>query len=175
MSEYKNSNGYFKDPVTLADLSPATPRVIACSIDETGKFIWPQVKVSNGDIVKIVYKLFTQEEKDLYKQYRSKDGQRAPRAIKPKPAPVQQVAISEEDAADVALHDVLYKECSAESVASGKMLAYIKICNENLGVWIFENITHYLLSVKGSNQYMPVPLSLIPMEDRERLGIPTRG
>lgn len=66
-----NSNGYFKDPVTKQDLSANMPRVIKAGIEDSGKFIWPQVQVSNGTVVKIVYKYFTEEEKQIYKQYRA--------------------------------------------------------------------------------------------------------
>lgn len=66
-----NSNGYFKDPVTKQDLSASMPRVIKAGIEDSGKFIWPQVQVSNGTVVKIVYKYFTEEEKQIYKQYRA--------------------------------------------------------------------------------------------------------
>ena len=69
-TRYANSSGYFKDPVTGEDLSVDTPRVIQCELRD-GKFIWPQVAVSDGSaLIKIVYKYFTEEEKSLYKQYR---------------------------------------------------------------------------------------------------------
>lgn len=69
-TRYANSSGYFKDPVTGEDLSVNTPRVVQCEL-RNGKFIWPQVAVSDGSgLIKIVYKFFTEEEKDLYKQYR---------------------------------------------------------------------------------------------------------
>lgn len=66
-----NSNGYFKDPVTKQDLSASMPRVIKADIEDSGRFIWPQVQVSDGTVVKIVYKYFTEEEKQIYKQYRT--------------------------------------------------------------------------------------------------------
>ncbi len=68
---YGNSSGYFRDPSNGEPLSPDTPRVIPCSLDN-GKFVWPQVSFANGDMGKIVYACFTQEEKDLYKAYRGR-------------------------------------------------------------------------------------------------------
>ena len=68
--EVANSSGFFKDPVTKEDLSVDTPRVVLCKL-ENGKFTWPCVLCSDGtQLLKIVYKYFTDEEKLLYKQYR---------------------------------------------------------------------------------------------------------
>lgn len=79
---YGNSSGYFKDPSNGEDLSVDTPRVIECELKD-GKFIWPQVASADGNqLLKIVYRLFTDEEKALYKQYRGYDSK--PRVKKEK-------------------------------------------------------------------------------------------
>lgn len=165
-----NSNGYFKDPVTKQDLTGNEPRVVQCAIEDSGKLIWPQVKFSDGSVGKIVYKLWTAEEKAIYKQYRSLSKQKVP-PTKKEPAHSQMEEKPSIQTEEVMLHDAMYEKCSKGSVASGAMLAYIKSCNEHLGVWEYDGITHDLLSVKGSNKYMPVPRVLIPKEDIERLGI----
>lgn len=178
--EYKNSNGYFKDPVTFEDLSPDTPRVVQCSIDASGKFIWPQVAVSNGDIVKIVYKLFTDEEKDLYKQYRGRgtgeSKPRAPRQVKKemqldpqtgelievaveKPKPVKQVKPKQEPMIG---YDV-------EAVASEQTLAVIANCDKLIGINQMAGITYALLCAGDSHKIYHVPRALINDAEMTRL------
>ena len=77
---YGNSSGYFRDPTNGEDLSPDTPRVIQCELKD-GKFVWPQVAAADGSmLLKIVYKYFTDEEKELYKQYRGR-GSSSPRSF----------------------------------------------------------------------------------------------
>lgn len=98
---YGNSSGYFKDPITEEDLSPDTPRVIPCSF-ENGKFTWPCVAQSDGgQLLKIVYKYFTNEEKELYKAYRGRSPsgtERKPREPKQaKPSVAKPVKIDEPD------------------------------------------------------------------------------
>lgn len=162
-----NSNGYFKDPGTRQDLTGNEPRVIKCSIDNTGKLIWPQVQFSDGSVGKIVYKLWTAEEKAIYKQYRENGKQKIKPAIQ---KPVANTIVHEESKSaetSVPVHEPNY----SGSVASGNMLAYIRNCDKVIGVWNWDGIVHDLLTVEGSNSYMPVPRCLIPKEDRARLGI----
>ena len=183
--EVANSNGFFKDPKTKVDLTGKEKRVIQCSIDDTGKLIWPQVQFSDGSVGKIVYKLWTNEEKAIYKQYRANGKVR----IKPE-KPIDKHADDADDADDTDdtevtevtevteqidegthSHVEVYKEPSGESTPASSTLDYIKKCNEHLGIWIFEGVLYDLLSVKGSRNYTPIPRSLIPKEERERLRI----
>lgn len=69
---YANSNGYFKDPVTGEWLSGIEPRVTVAAV-EGRKFIWPTVRASDGSEIRITYKLFSLEEKEIYKRYRNID------------------------------------------------------------------------------------------------------
>jgi hypothetical protein len=160
--EVANSNGFFKDPKTKLDLTGNEKRVIKCSIDDNGKLIWPQVQFSDGSVGKIVYKLWTAEEKAIYKQYRANGKQRI------KPAPIKQV-----NTEHVVTHSQVenYKVSTSGSAISGNMLAYIRNCDVHLGVWIWDGTIYDLLSVKDSNSYKPVPRSIIPKEDKERLNI----
>lgn len=156
-----NSNGYFKDPGTRQDLTGNEPRVIKCSIDDTGKLIWPQVQFSDGSVGKIVYKLWTAEEKAIYKQYRENGKQRIKPAVS---KPVVENSVQQPEAP--------VKEINYEgSVPSGKMLAYIRNCDKVIGVWNWDGMLWDLLTVEGSRSYMPVARCLIPKEDRIRLGI----
>lgn len=165
--EVANSGGFFKDPKTKVDLTGQEKRVIQCSIDNTGKFVWPQVQFSDGSVGKIVYKLWTNEEKAIYKQYRANGKVR----IKPEKPAIKQVKVTEQTDEGTHSHVEAYKEPSGESVPAGSTLSYIKKCDEHLGVWIFEGVLYDLLSVKGSHSYMPIPRSLIPKEERVRFRI----
>lgn len=178
--EVANSNGYFKDPATKQLLTGNEKRVIQCAIEGSGKLIWPQVQFSDGSVGKIVYKLWTAEEKAIYRQYRELGKQRI------KPVPVKQEppavpVIKEEHTVSVIKEEhtvpVIKEEHTqpqvkvGEGVASANMLAYIRNCDTHMGVWIMDGIIHDLLTVKGSKSYTPIARCLIPKEDRERLGI----
>ena len=169
--EVANSNGYFKDPATKQLLTGNEKRVIRCAIEDSGKLIWPQVQFSDGSIGKIVYKLWTAEEKAIYRQYRELGKQRI------KPVPVKQEppvvpAIKEEHNVPIIKEELTQLQVKVgEGVASANMLAYIRNCDTHMGVWIMDGIIHDLLTVKGSKSYAPIARCLIPKEDRERLGI----
>ena len=167
--ECKNSNGYFKDPVTFEDLSAAMPRVVECSIDGTGKFIWPQVKFSDGSQGKIVYKYFTEEEKDTYKKYRllGKDKQALRQEAVKVSEPVH-VSTVNSDGESKVVHTF---KVSTSSVVSGTTLDYIRRCDKSMGVWQWDGVLYDLLSEAGGNKYIPVARSLIPMSERQRLNL----
>ena len=71
--EVANSSGFFKDPVTKAQLTGREPRVVQCALSETGSLVWPQIKASDGSFIRLTYALWTDEEKQVYKKYRNKD------------------------------------------------------------------------------------------------------
>lgn len=183
---YANSSGYFKDPGTGEDLSVDMPRSVACELRD-GKFIWPQVEVSTGENVKIVYKYFTDEEKQLYKEYRGRgSGSSAPRQPKqPKkkgephldpetgeivydapeestPAtPVVHKKEAQPDPADAEVEFVVSTPATQELIAS---------CDRILGISQIAGISYALL-VKDNNTHKiyHVPRSLIKEEDMRRL------
>lgn len=157
------SGAYYKDPGTKELLTGHEERAIKCCISEAGKFIWPQVKFSNGSTGKILYSLWTSEEKEIYKQYRSGG------AAKSAP-PEQQITQEVHEKPVVHQYEAAHSQVD-ESIASGNTLEYISKCNEHLGVWIFENKIYDLLTVKGTSAYVPVPRALIPPSARERLNI----
>lgn len=161
---YSNSSGYFKDPITEEDLSPDTPRVIPCSF-ENGKFTWPCVAQSDGgQLLKIVYKYFTEEEKELYKAYRgrsSSGSERKPR--KPKPKPKSEL---EPETNELEKCVVKYNE---DCVASGNTEEIIAMCDILLGVSQIDGIFFALLSKRNSNTIYHVPRSLISDADFDRL------
>lgn len=164
--EVMRSGAYFKDPGNMQPLTGKEPRVIECRLTEDGKFVWPQIRFSNGTVGKIVYSLYTAEEKAIYKQYRSKGIKRE--------KPVVKQAIVKESINDKEVDTVQqYHEPNYDdSVASMTTLAYIKNCDTHVGVLILDGHIYDNITAKGSRQCMPVPRSLIPKEDRERLNIP---
>lgn len=167
---WQTSEGtYFKDPGSGADLSPATERVKKCELTSEGKFIWPRVLVNGREEVKIAFRLFTNEEKQIYKQYRNRGKAQASkqeenREIQGAHSHVESVHLNVE-AAKVSM-PVL------GSAPAGSTLAWIRNCDKVYGVWLFDNVTYDLLGMEGYQGYQPIARSLIPREDRERLNIP---
>lgn len=186
---YANSSGYFKDPGTGEDLSVDMERSVQCELRD-GKFIWPQVTVSTGESVKIVYKYFTDEEKQLYKEYRGRgSGSSTPRAPQqkkgeahldpvtgevvydkpeestPAPRPVRQ----KQEYNDPANAEVEFVD-DGESVASENTRELIASCDRIIGCSQIAGITYALLT-KDSNKYKVyhVPRALLTSADMERL------
>lgn len=101
--EVANSSGYFKDPVTKENLSPDTPRVVRCEFKD-GKFTWPMVLASDcTQLLRIVYRLFTDEEKDLYRAYRGREVRE-----RPEPVPVTEDTVEEDAGSLLAKCDSAY-------------------------------------------------------------------
>lgn len=158
---YGNSSGYFKDPITEEDLSSDTPRVVPCSF-ENGKFTWPCVAQSDGgQLLKIVYKYFTDEEKELYKAYRgrsSSGSERKPHEPKqPKVKP-----ITDDKPKQVIKH-------TEDSAASLETLQTLAKCNRLYGCSQIAGITYALVGVTGSNVVYHIPRSCIPDAEFDRL------
>ena len=146
-----NSNGYFKDPVTKQDLSANMPRVIKAGIEDSGKFIWPQVQVSNGTVVKIVYKYFTEEEKQIYKQYRALGKTKVH-----VPAPVVKEQVTE--APSVKGHSQVRYD--TEAACSAPSAALIKEC-EMIGTEQIAGLTYAKLIKGNPNKIYYVPRALV--------------
>lgn len=161
---YGNSSGYFKDPITEEDLSPDTPRVVPCSF-ENGKFTWPCVAQSDGgQLLKIVYKYFTEEEKALYKAYRGRSPsstERKPREPK-QPKPLKAKPITD----DVPKQVIKYDE---ESAASLETLQTLAQCDRLYGVSQISGITYALVGATGSRVVHHIPRACIPDAEFERL------
>ena len=161
---YGNSSGYFKDPITEEDLSPDTPRVIPCSF-ENGKFTWPCVAQSDGEqLLKIVYKYFTEEEKALYKAYRGRSpssSERKPREPK-QPKSLKAKPITDDESKQV----IKYDEEAATSLETLQTLAQ---CDRLYGVSQISGITYALVGATGSRVVYHIPRACIPDAEFERL------
>ena len=166
-SSVANSSGYFKDPVTKEDFSVDTPRVVECKL-ENGKFTWPMVMTSAGDPVKIVYKYFTDEEKNLYKAYRGRPstGTTVRKPVE-KRIPVTEEEEEDDDDSDdeytptpnVIHEEVKYKPGNAMAKTTEELL---NKCDTFLGCSFLAGITYAVFSIKGSKQQYHIPRSLIP-------------
>lgn len=160
---WQTSEGtYFKDPGSGADLSPATERVKKCELTNEGKFIWPRVLVNGGEEVKIAFRLFTNGEKQIYRQYRNRGKE-------------IHGAHSHVEEGEVHTKPAYTSKPSLPvlgSAPAGSTLAWIRNCDKVYGVWLFDSITYDLLGMEGYSGYQPIARSLIPREDRERLNIP---
>lgn len=162
---YGNSSGYFKDPITEEDLSKDTPRVVPCSL-ENGKFTWPCVAQSDGSqLLKIVYKYFTDEEKELYKAYRGRSGSSSshPQVRKPKE---QKAKPTKTDESEEPKQVIKY---SKESATSLKTLETLAQCDRLYGVSQIAGITYALVGATGSNKVYHIPRGCIPDAEFERL------
>ena len=161
---YGNSSGYFKDPITEEDLSPDTPRVVPCSF-ENGKFTWPCVAQSDGEqLLKIVYKYFTEEEKALYKAYRGRSPsstERKPREPK-QPKSLKAKPITDDEPKQVIKYD-------EESAASLETLQTLAQCDRLYGVSQISGITYALVGATGSRVVHHIPRACIPDAEFERL------
>ena len=165
---YANSSGYFKDPVTGDDLSVDTPRVIPCSF-ENGKFTWPCVASSDGSqILKIVYKYFTDEEKELYKAYRGRpsSGEPSIRVHKPKQPKTESVSAEPAPQKPVDYQVVKYDEEGAVSASTQEI---ISDCDTCLGISFISGIPYALLTKGNSGIVHHVPRSCIPDTTFDRL------
>ena len=186
---YANSSGYFRDPGTGEDLSPDMPRSVEAALID-GKLIWPQVTVSTGESVKIVYKYFTDEEKQLYKEYRGRGpGSSTPRqsrqkkgeahldpetgevvyaepeASAPAPRPVRQ----KQEYNDPANAEVEFVD-DGESVASENTKELIAECDRIIGVSYIAGMSYALLTKdKAPGKVYHVPRALLTNADIERL------
>ena len=161
---YGNSSGYFKDPITEEDLSPDTPRVVPCSF-ENGKFTWPCVAQSDGgQLLKIVYKYFTNEEKELYKAYRGRPSsgtERKPREPK-QPKPLKAKPITDDEPKQVIKYD-------EEFATSLETLTTLAQCDRLYGVSQIAGITYALVGATGSRVVHHIPRACIPDAEFERL------
>ena len=161
---YGNSSGYFKDPITGEDFSPDTPRVVPCSF-ENGKFTWPCVAQSDGgQLLKIVYKCFTDEEKELYKAYRGRSSSGSER--KPREPKQQKVKTVKTNESNEHKQVVKYSEESAASLETLKTLAQ---CNRLYGCSQIAGITYALVGKTGSNVVHHIPRACIPDAEFDRL------
>lgn len=166
--EYQTSEGtWFKDPVTKADLTSATPRDVQVSLTPEGKFIWPKVTLQDGQLVKIAFRLFTDEERTVYKMYRSKG--------KSTPKPAQEAGahshVETPSTNTIQTTVVIHKHIEA-GTPSATTIKCLSDCDCTFGVWNFDGTIYEMVGKRGTASYTPVPRSLIPREHRERLGIP---
>ena len=164
---YGNSSGYFRDPTNGEDLTVDTPRVIQCELRD-GKFVWPQVAASDGSmLLKIVYKLFTDEEKELYKQYRGRSSSGEPRQKRESKPKTEKPVVSDTQVVnDEPVEVVKYDEQSAVSVDTIEIIAS---CDQCIGCSQISGLTYALLSRRGSNKVYHIPRAAIPDSDFARL------
>lgn len=177
---FGNSSGYFKDPTNGQDFSVDTPRIVPCELKD-GKFVWPRVATSDGsELLKIVFKLFTDEEKALYNQYRgrSPSTERKPRQVK-QVDKVDKIDKIDETADLPNVEEQVLKEepelkvikFDPESVPSQKDKEIIAKCNRVIGASFICGIHYALLTdnPENKNYVYHVPRQLIPDSDWERL------
>ena len=158
---YGNSSGYFRDPTNGEDLSPDTPRVIQCELKD-GKFVWPQVAAADGSmLLKIVYKYFTDEEKELYKQYRgrgSSSGETRTRSPSAKPKETVYKPV-EKETPILERTLVSYNESDTSSKSTDEMIAESDTC---FGVANIGGLLDALIGKRDGRVIYHIPRSLIP-------------
>lgn len=161
-----NSSGFFKDPGTRLPLTGNEERVVKCELLDNGKLIWPQVRFSDGTQGRIVFRLWTAEEKVLYRKYRGIGAfAEKEKLIKERTHP----QVVREDGVEIDTYAHFTDD--GQSTPAQSTLDFIKRCDTWLGPWDFDGILYDLLQKKGDRGYRPVPRCLVPQEDRKRLGI----
>lgn len=166
---YGNTSGYFKDPTNGEDLSVDTPRVIPCELKD-GKFVWPQVAASDGSmLLKIVYKYFTEEEKELYKQYRGRasSGESKPRA--PRVPRVQHAEKTVEGPSVTPVSERQVIKYDEESAISQSALDVLQECDTCYGISFICGITYALVGKRNDNVMHHIPRACIPEDIFNRL------
>ncbi|MBP5594528.1 MAG: hypothetical protein J6Y02_04035 [Pseudobutyrivibrio sp.] len=159
---FGNSSGYFKDPVSEEEFSPDTPRVVQAALVD-GKFTWPCVMQSDGEkLLKIVFKYFTPEEKELYNAYRGRSSSGTPRPRKQK----EIVSVKQET---TEYNDRKVIKYNPESATSLKTLEILAQCDRCLGVSLISGIYYALVTSYNSNVVHHIPRECIPDDEFERL------
>ena len=165
--EVKNSSGYFKDPITFEDFSTDTPRMVKCALSAENKLTWPMVATSNGDLVKIVYKFFTDEEKLLYKKYRGYDISKPLRTRSSKPKSSELAIARQSNEQDsTQTYEVEDMSYTAICIGSERLIAE---CDKYIGSQFCSGITYALLKKANSNVTYWIPRALIPEQEIMRL------
>lgn len=165
---YANSSGYFKDPVTGEDLSVDTPRVVPCSF-ENGKFTWPCVAASDGSqLLKIVYKYFTEEEKELYKAYRGK-GSSSGVTRQRKPKEQNDTQVKQVKEASVPLGERRLVRFDSEACTTEDTEDIIKECDMCLGVVQAGGLSYAMLTKKDGKTVYWIPRALVPDDEFRRM------
>ncbi len=156
-TRYANSSGYFKDPITGDDLSQDTPRIIACELKD-GKFVWPMVAASDGaQLLKIVYKYFTKEEKSLYKQYRGRSP--SDKEVKERK---QKVKLTKVEAEVPITEKKIVKGAASQETL-------IKQCDMLYGISTQQGVSYALIGRRDSLEIYHILQSDIPDDELQRL------
>ena len=167
---FGNSSGYFKDPISGEDLSVDTPRVVPCKF-ENGKFTWPMVMRSDGEeFLKIVYKLFTDEEKSLYKAYRGRPDTDESKPRKPKSPsgskPEQHESVTHLEDTD---QEITVTKYNPTDVATPETLLLIAECDTMYGISNIGGLMYAMIGKLGEGTIHHIPRSLIPDDDFDRI------
>ena len=184
--EKSNSTGWFKDPVTGEDLTGSEVREVTCAPGE--QFVWPTAIMSDGKAYQLCSRLWNDDEKACYKEYRNKGKtvETAVKAVKKEvPVSVEPVRVEtakreaeqvqEEDEAWEGLQantelsegvSILYDPEAVSNKSTEDIIAEADVC---LGTETVKGVTYALLQKAGSRVTRYVPRSLVPDEEMSRL------
>lgn len=147
--------------MTGRDLGELRDRSVVCSLSG-GRLTWPEVRLSDGRSVRLCFRLWSEEEKELYRLYRS--GKKE--AVKDDKAP--DTGGGGTDAEGEVAKDV---PGGSPSGVSARTAALVREADRCLGIWLFDGVRHALLARPGDRGAEPVALSLIPPREARRLGL----
>lgn len=157
---FGNTGGYFKDPSTGKDLTGKEERTVCAGITEEGKFIHPKVKFADGSDGKLVYSKWTEEEKNVYKQYRAKGKVNKGESKNEKVPEINKDA----EHVDTVDDDLQYTD--------NELQAIIASCDMYHGVMLDDDsVIHDVISITGSDKIYVVDRRKISYEDKVRLDI----
>lgn len=158
---FAKSNGWFKDPFTLQDFTGEEERVQTCK--PGGPFVYPMIKLSNGEAVKLSFKLWNADEKACYKEV-YKSGNKPKKQEPKKQEPEHTEPVTSETYNEVTENIITY---NGEATATPETLAIIANCDRCIGVVQICGVTYALLTAGKITHY--VPRCLIKDEYMQRL------
>lgn len=172
-----NSTGWFKDPVTGEDLTGNEARDVTCAPGQ--QFAWPTAIMSDGKAYQLCSRLWNEDEKACYKEYRNKGKtqQSVVQAVR-ETVPVAETVVNEsgssceqvqeEDEAweevtvDTRLREgvsILYDHEAVSVKSTDQTIAEADVC---IGTEQISGITYALLQKAGSKVTRYVPRCLVP-------------
>lgn len=160
VDEFKNSTGYFRDPETGEDLTGNEERIVTCKSGEP--FAWPMIALSNGELVKLCSRLWNQDEKQCYKEYRN--GGTSVKSKKTKYVQPKLDFTAKPKPVNVPIAEKIVIKYDVNSAVSESTVEIVDSCNQLVGIAQMAGLTYVLLTSTASNKVYCVPRSLISDE-----------
>lgn len=160
VDEFKNSTGYFRDPETGEDLTGNEERIVTCKSGEP--FAWPMIALSSGELVKLCSRLWNQDEKQCYKEYRN--GGTSVKSKKVKYTQQKLDFAEKPKKVNIPMAEKIVIKYDVNSAVSEDTVSIVESCNQLVGIAQMAGLTYALLTNPTTNKVYCVPRSLITDE-----------